>query len=369
MLAAFLTTVLFSISAVCGNRTAKLLGGTEANFWRLCFAAALLAVYSHTLGSGLSGDAFPIFLVSGCVGFGIGDMALFQALPRLGSRLSVMLTLCLSSPLAALIEWWWLRTELSLAEIVCGLVILAGVALALAPVKTNRSREPEVSGAGFQPASVGLLPEIESAAGSRGGRLEAGPTNLSRRPGTNHRSAQSEESRAPRQLAWGIVFGLVASLCQALGAVLSRKAFAVTRLAGEHIDGVTAAYQRILGGVAVGAVLLLLVKRESVFGALLGGAPSPASKNPARHGRWRRAWPWVLANGLAGPALGVSCYQWALSNTPTGVVLPIVAITPLVIIPFSYHLEGERPTVRSLAGGAMAVFGAAALAWVTTHPK
>jgi len=92
MLPAFLTTVLFSLSAVCGNRAAKLLGGTEANFWRLCFATALLAVYAHTCGRGLSGNAFPIFLVSGCVGFGVGDMALFQALPRLGSRLSVMLS-------------------------------------------------------------------------------------------------------------------------------------------------------------------------------------------------------------------------------------------------------------------------------------
>src|SRR5215510_6309346 len=135
MLAAFLTTVLFSISAVCGNRTAKLLGGTEANFWRLCFAAALLAIYGHAFGSGLSGTAFPVLLISGCIGFGIGDMALFQALPRLGSRLSVMLTLCLSSPLAAVIEWFWLRTGLSVAEIVCGLMILAGVALALAPGK------------------------------------------------------------------------------------------------------------------------------------------------------------------------------------------------------------------------------------------
>jgi drug/metabolite transporter (DMT)-like permease len=353
MLAAFLTTVLFSISAVCGNRTAKLLGGTEANFWRLCFAASLLAIYGHAFGGGLAGSAFPIFLISGCIGFGIGDMALFQALPRLGSRLSVMLTLCLSSPLAAVIEWWWLGTHLSFAEMVCGLVILAGVALALAPGK-----EPQV---------------------------------------------------ARRQLAWGLAFGLLASLCQALGAVLSRKAFSVASLAGENIDGITAAYQRILGGVAVGAVLLLVVKRGSIFDALLGGRdgssigvrPSPAaetsvgregsensrtlvvahvsapedgrtpgrSRPDAEPHRWRRAWPWVLANGLAGPTLGVSCYQWALQTTPTGVVLPIVAITPLVIIPFSYHLEGERPTLRSLAGGVLAVCGAAALAWVANPSK
>ena len=309
MLAAFLTTVLFSISAVCGNRTAKLLGGTEANFWRLSFAAMLLALYAHGFGRGLAGSALPIFLLSGCIGFGVGDLALFQALPRLGSRLSVMLTLCLSSPMAALMEWWWLGTELTPAEMFCGLAILAGLALALAP---------------------GKHPPL-----------------------------------ARKELVWGLSFGSLASLCQALGAVLSRKAFTVANLAGENVDGVTAAYQRILGGLAVGAVFLLLVgNAHSTARAEMAGAEraSPAE-------RWRKAWPWVLLNGLAGPALGVSCFQSALKTTPTGVVLPIVAITPLVIIPFSYHLEGERPTRRSLAGGALAVLAAAALAWVTNHPR
>ncbi len=312
MLAAFLTTFLFSISAICGNRTAKLLGGTEANFWRMCFAASVLAIYGELFGGGLGGSVFHIFFISGCIGFGIGDMALFQALPRLGSRLAVMLTLCLSSPLAALMEWLWLGTRLSLAEILCALMILIGVAMALAP-------------------------------------------------GTHVHLPR-------RQLVLGVSFGLVASLCQALGAVLSRKAYSLANLSGENIDGITAAYQRILGGILVGAVVLLLVKREFIFDALLARVAAPNSKNPRQSDRWRKAWPLVIANGLAGPALGVSCYQWALKTTPTGVVLPIVALTPLVIIPLSYHLEGERPTFRSLAGGCFAVFGAAALAWVTTRP-
>ena len=313
MLAAFLTTILFSISAVCGNRTAKLLGGTEANFWRLCIAAVVLAVFSHVWGGGVSGSAFPIFVVSGSIGFGVGDMALFQALPRLGSRLSVLMTLCLSSPIAALLEWVWLRTELSMAEIFCGLLILAGVGLALAP------------GKGF-----GL---------------------------------------GQGALSVGTAFGLLAAVCQALGAVMSRKAFAVAASMGENIDGVTAAYQRILGGVGVGAVFLLLVKRREI-GVVLGlEADGPAATLKNRRQRWKEAWGWLLANGLAGPALGVSCYQWALKTTPTGIVLPIVAITPLVIIPFSYHLERERPTLRSLVGGGLAVAGASALAWLARHPK
>ena len=58
---AFLTTVLFSISAVTGNRTAKILGGTEANFWRLLFALLLLGTYSHLWGERLAVEQnFPI---------------------------------------------------------------------------------------------------------------------------------------------------------------------------------------------------------------------------------------------------------------------------------------------------------------------
>ena len=70
-----------------------------------------------------------------------------------------------------------------------------------------------------------------------------------------------------------------------------------------------------------------------------------------------------MLNGLVGPALGVSCFQWALMSTSTGIVLPIVAITPLVIIPFAHRMEGERPSARSVLGGVVAVVGAVILAF------
>jgi drug/metabolite transporter (DMT)-like permease len=304
MLAAFLTTVLFSISAVCGHRTAKLLGGTEANFWRLCLAAGLLAIYAHAFGPGLHSAAWPTFFLSGCIGFGVGDAALFQALPRLGSRLSVMLVLCLSSPIAAVIEWLWIGTRLSASQIGYGLMILAGVAIALSPGKH---------------------------------------LNLSR-----------------AEVVPGTLFGLVAAFCQAYGAVLSRKAFAISKLAGESLDGVTSAYQRILGGVVVTAILFAVIRRRSADDGVTSRGASITRKE-----KWRAAWLWVVLNGLAGPALGVSCYQWALKTTPTGIVLSIVAITPLVIIPFARYVEGERATLRSLLGGLIAVAGTAALALVS----
>src|SRR5436190_22611230 len=133
MTAAFLTTILFSVSAVCGGRTAQIMGGTEANFSRLLFAATLLALYAHLFGGGVSGAGFGIFLISGAIGFGIGDAALFQALPRIGSRLSVMMVLCLSSPIGAALEWWWMKTALTVPQIISALITLLGVAVALAP--------------------------------------------------------------------------------------------------------------------------------------------------------------------------------------------------------------------------------------------
>ena len=63
MFAALLTTLLFSISAICGHRTSTRLGGVEANFWRICGAMFFLTLWANTLGTGTSGAAFP-FLFS-----------------------------------------------------------------------------------------------------------------------------------------------------------------------------------------------------------------------------------------------------------------------------------------------------------------
>jgi len=153
----------------------------------------------------------------------------------------------------------------------------------------------------------------------------------------------------------GIVLGVLASFGQGSGAVLTRKAFDVARDAGQHIDGGTAAYQRIIGGLLLTAVVLLIHR--------LHKSPAPPQETAPGPHPWRRAWPWVIANALCGPAIGVAFYQWALAVAPTGVVLSIVATTPLVVIPFTMVLDGEHPTRRSLLGGAVAVLGAAALAY------
>lgn len=302
MLGALLATVLFAFSAVSGARVAKLMGGTEANFWRLSLATLFLAVLAHTFGAGLAGNGFYIFILSGCIGFGLGDVALFQAYPRLGSRLTILIVHCLAAPFAGLVEWLWLGTTLTVAQMLCGAVILGGVAVALAP-------------------------EHES----HGDRREFGV---------------------------GIFFAVLGAIGQGGGVVLSRKAYELCALADQPMDGVTAAYQRIIGGVIISGLALLVVKRHFLL-LRAGGLQSPAQSTAEK---WRKSGKWIVFNALAGPTLGVSCYQWALKTTPSAVVLPIVALSPLVVMPFARWLEQERPTRRSTVGAVIAVAGAVALA-------
>jgi drug/metabolite transporter (DMT)-like permease len=300
MIPAVMTAVLFAMSAVSAGRSTRLLGAGPANLCRLTLATGFLALWAHTFGYGLAGVGLPWLFFSGIIGFGLGDLALYGAYYRLGPRLGVLLCLCLAAPLGALLEWVWLGTRLSLYQILWGATILVGVFAALAPDTR---------------ATIG-----------------------------------------PRAWGIGIVLGAIAAFGQGCGAVLTRKAFDVARQAGQHIDGGTAAYQRILGGLLLTVVVLLINHwRKSAT------TPGPEASGAGRP--WRRAWPWVVANALAGPAVGVACYQWALAIAPTGIVLAIVATTPLVVIPFTMILDGERPTVQSLAGGAVAVLGAAALAY------
>ncbi len=147
---------------------------------------------------------------------------------------------------------------------------------------------------------------------------------------------------------------------------MSRQAFAIEQASGENIDGITAAYQRVFGGVLVTGTFLVALK-----GNWLRNPKQLSVNNGSGRGarQFRTALPLILLNGLSGPALGVSCYQWALKTAPTGIVLPIVALTPVVIIPLSLVFEHERPSRRSIVGGIIAVLGAAALAMIRSAGK
>lgn len=303
MLAALLAAFLFSISAVCGYRSSKQIGGAEANFWRIALATLCLALWAYTFGAGLEGAGFALFVVSGFFGIGLGDTGYFQALPRIGARRAVLLVQCLIPLFAILIEWIWLGTKLTGAEYFFVATILVGVAIALAP---------------------------------------------------------SDHAKIPvRQLWVGIAFTLFAAACSAFGAVLSRKAYFTAHAAGEHPDAGTASYQRVLGGILIPAIILIVIKWKSARAH--GGVLEEKTLQVSRE-KWKRIWPWVLGNSLAGQTLGMTCFQWAVEKTPAGIVTAVVATTPVILLPMTRITEGEKIGIRSLAGAVVAVVGVIGLA-------
>ena len=79
-------------------------------------------------------------------------------------------------------------------------------------------------------------------------------------------------------------------------------------------------------------------------------------------GVWPRAWVWIVANALAGPSIGVAIYQWGVATMPTGILMPIVATVPVLTQFLVWKVDGQRPTLRTVIGGIIAVAGVIALA-------
>lgn len=203
MLAALLTVLLFSCSALSGERTARYWGAQWGNLLRLIVATTVMGVVTLTLFPGsLQPATFAWLFLSGVVGFGFGDIALFFAYTRIGARLTILLNLCTAPLWSAALERVWLGTALTVPQVLAACVILTGVVTALLARSPDRGR------------------------GSR---------------------------------ALGILAGLAAGCGQGLGAVISRKAFELAEAGAFELNGFSAAAQRVAGGLFTALCLMALL--------------------------------------------------------------------------------------------------------------
>lgn len=301
---AVFTTFLFAMSAVSGQRTAVRLGGLRGNFLRLALSTALLwTIVLLWMRPSLTWPTFGWFFLSGLIGFGVGDVGLFLAYERIGSRLAILLNLCLAPLFAIAAEWLWLGNLLTAPQFAAAGVILSGVVLALWP--TGRTRSQELQG----------------------------------------------------RFSTGVIAAIVAGFGQGTGAVISRKANEVEQQLGIEINGLSEAAQRVVAGLLVGWLAMRIWGRLRPPG---GGADSGTNRRAALFG-------WVAMAALAGPVLGVSCFQQALQVVgSSGLVLAVVATTPIALMPMALVVEKDRPTALAILGAAVAVGGVIALNLLST---
>ena len=280
---------LYAWSVTCARRSSAHHGPDLANLGRLLVGIVLVGLVV------VLGDRQPFsagwgwLILGGVLGLGIGDIALFHALPRIGVGLTMLLTQCLAAPFALILEYQALGHSPNGAEMLAALVILIGVGVAL--------------------------------------------------------GAPAEGDPADRRT--GVWLGVLSAIGQACGAVSTPLTVHACEAAGQTIpDGFAQAFVRLLGGVPVVLLFLLWASRkEGLFAKIR--RPYAFASAP-----W-----WMLMNGIAGPALGVACYQWALSKHPAALVLSVVALTPLIGLVMQWAIEGQRPSWRRWLGGAIAIVG------------
>jgi drug/metabolite transporter (DMT)-like permease len=294
-LAALLTAVFWTITALAFESASKKVGSLAVNLIRLCLAFLFLSVFGFFTGGsflplGATSHQWIWLSVSGLVGFVLGDLFLFQAYVVVGARIS-MLIMALAPPIAAL-TGWLLMDETMSAKNLAGMVLtFVGISMAILARKAIDPEDflikPKRGKLGFKYPIKGLLLAFGGAAG------------------------------------------------QGIGLVLSKYGM------GQY-DPFAATQIRVITGV-VGFILIIVAFKAS-------GKVLIALKNSSAMKR-------LSLGAFFGPFLGVSFSLIAVQYTSSGIASTIMSIVPVLIIVPSVFIMKEKITWQEIAGAFIAVAG------------
>jgi drug/metabolite transporter (DMT)-like permease len=133
--AALGTAFCWTITAMSFESASKKVGSLAVNYIRLIIGFIFLSSFTLIF----RGRLFPTdatqtnwnwLLLSGLVGFTLGDLFLFQAFVVIGARIS-MLIMALVPPMTALIGWLFLGENLTGLEILAMLITIGGICLVI----------------------------------------------------------------------------------------------------------------------------------------------------------------------------------------------------------------------------------------------
>lgn len=309
---ALFVAVSWTATALFAEVASKRMGSLPLNTLRMTMSLALLFVTLWlTMGMPYpryaDGQTWLWLLLSGVVGYVIGDYCLMQGYIYIGSRFG-QLFMTLSAPTAALTGRLLLGEQMRPLAIIGMVVTLAGIAMSILSKKDN---------------SVKL--------------------NLPRK---------------------GIFFAAMAGICQGFGLVLSK-------IGLEHYDAAIAAAGVAQEAVPTGAVLPLPLFLSVPFAATMIRATmglvgffallalfNKDWKAKLSHAAHDRTAMWCLLGATVfGPFVGVSASLLATQYTSTGIAQTLFALTPVLIIAPAALLFHQRVTVREVIGAVISVAG------------
>lgn len=288
----------WTATALLSEFGSKRLGNLTLNVLRmglaLLFSLVMFGVVTgNPLPAGVPAEACGWMLLSGLVGYVIGDYCLFQCYILIGSRFG-QLFMTLAPLSAALMAWITLGQQMKPMSIVAMLVTLFGIGISV----LGRGNHHMVS-------------------------LKL-PLN-------------------------GVLFAIGAAMCQGIGLVLSKIGMDHYDMAAMAKAGVSewlipfsANFYRCIAGI-IGFTILLYF-RDGI-----------GHLREAMHDR--KGLSVAIATTIFGPFVGVGFSLMAVQYTAAGIASTLMAMTPIIILLPSYWLFHEKITWKAVLGAFISVIG------------
>jgi drug/metabolite transporter (DMT)-like permease len=295
--AALFASVLWTFTSLAFAAASRKIGPISVNMWRMLFALGLLAT-CHIILLGrivpeASGTQWLWLGASGIIGLAIGDLGYFGALMIIGPRRGTLLMAI--NPIFSSILGYYILDEVLTVWAVTGIAVtLTGVSLVIL--------EREQNGA--------------------------------------------EPAMAPGRKALGVFAGVVGSVGQGVGLVLSKYGMINAAPAGHPLDPLSATLMRMLAAILFFFIAVVLMRKlGEVRGALSNKEGMKAT----------------LAGTMIGPFLGVWTFMVAVTYADAGVAATLGSLMPVFIIPVVYVLYREKTSWRGVLGAVVAIAGVAIL--------
>lgn len=285
-IAALSAAFLWAFSSFLFSRLGNTIPPIEMNFLKGILAIILFAVTLLLMGGKLTNmslQTWIILSISGAIGIGFGDTMYFEALNMLAPRRTLLVT-TMAPIFTAVLAWIFLGESLQLLAVAGIIITVAGIAWVITEQKNDPGRDN-------------------------------------------------------RHLAKGIFYAFLASLSQAIGAVLSRWV-----LTGTQTSALNSALIRLVAGVIF--IVIWVAVRHIRVGQWVRTKSTP------------RLWGTVAVVVLLGTYLAIWLQQVAFQFTRVGIAQTLLATSPLFVLPIT-ALQGEKLSFRSIAGGFFAVAGIA----------
>ena len=283
-LAALIAALLWAVSSVVYSRVGLKIPPLQLNFYKGIIAIALIVVTLILQGMtfrDISWFNLVLLAFSGVIGIGLGDTAYFSALNSLGARRTLLLETA-SPPIGGLLAFLFIGETLSYLAW-CG-ILLTGIGIAWVISERNPSNNLTVS-------------------------------------------------------PMGIMWGILAAIAQALGAVISRFA-----LINSDIDPLSSTLIRLIGGLIIVALLLCFNRDRQ---------PIKVTQK-----QLISSFGIIAAAATMGTYLGIWLQQVSLKFAPTGIAQTFLATSPLFILPI-VALQGEKISWRAILGAIISLSGIA----------